>query len=97
MEKANKIINDLGFMNLLEGVISAKDVKREKPYPDVYLKACEIVEKHPKEVIVFEDSPNGLMSSYSAGCFTVMVEDMSKYNNEEWVDSVITSFNQLLK
>ena len=97
VEKASNIINDLGFMNLLDGVISAKDVKRGKPFPDVYLKACEIVDKHPKEVIVFEDSPNGLMSSSSAGCFTVMIKDLSPLTEDmDYVDAYIESFTELL-
>ena len=96
VEKACKIHESVGLTHLFKGVISAKDVARGKPFPDVYLKACEVVNKKPEQVIVFEDSPNGLMSSYSAGCFTVMVEDMSKYNNEEYVDAYISSFNELL-
>ena len=96
VEKASKILEMVGLTHLFKGFISAKDVARGKPFPDVYLKACKVVNKKPQEVIVFEDSPNGLMSSHSAGCFTVMVEDMSKYNGEDYVDAYITSFNELL-
>ena len=98
VNKAKNIIDSLGFLHLIEGIISAKDVKRGKPFPYVYLKACEMVNKKPNEVVVFEDSPNGLMSSNAAGCFTVMVEDLSAYQEDmDYVDAVLTSLDELIQ
>nr|MCR5185436.1 HAD family phosphatase [Bacilli bacterium] len=37
VEKANNILLQTKLMPYVEGVISAKDVKRGKPYPDVFL------------------------------------------------------------
>ena len=97
VEKSNRILSMLDLHKYFKGVISAKDVKRGKPYPDVYLKACELINKKPGEVIVFEDSPNGLLSSHNANCFTVMVEDLDKYNKDiDYVDAAIESFKELL-
>ena len=96
VKKAEGIIRDLNFMHLVNKVISAKDVERGKPFPDVYLKACEIVKENPSNVIVFEDSPNGLISSHEAGCFTVMVEDLTSYNEKmDYVDASIKSLLEL--
>ena len=53
--------------------------------------------KEPKDVVVFEDSPNGLMSSHKAGCFTIMIEDMSEYTPEmDYVDAAISSWFDIL-
>ena len=96
-EKTEGILKLLTLSKTFDGVISARDVVRGKPYPFVYLEACRQVDKSPSEVVVFEDSPNGLLSSFSAGCFTVMVEDMTPYSeNMDYVDGVIESFEQLL-
>ena len=96
VKKAEGIIRNLNFMHLVNKVISAKDVERGKPFPDVYLKACEIVKEKPNDIIVFEDSPNGLISSHKAGCFTVMVEDLTSYNEKmDYVDASIKSFLEL--
>ncbi|MCR4910959.1 MAG: HAD family phosphatase [Bacilli bacterium] len=96
VEKAESIIKEVGFRHLVDGVISAKEVARGKPFPDVYLKACEIVNEKPRDVIVFEDSPNGLKSSYDAGCYTVMVEDLTPFNeNMDYVDASISSLLEL--
>lgn len=78
-------------------MISAKYVKRGKPYPDVYLSACLKVGISPKDVVVFEDSPNGLKSAKSAGCITVMMEDLTKYSGDlDFVDGAISCLEELL-
>ena len=97
VDKTERILKQIKLEEFFDGIISARDVKRGKPYPFVYLEACRQVNKSPSEVMVFEDSPNGLLSSFSAGCFTVMVEDMTPYYEDmEYVDGVIESFEQLL-
>ena len=71
--------------------------KRGSPFPDVYLYACEITKTKPNEVVVFEDAPNGLMSSSAAGCYTVMVEDLTPFEKEmNYVDGAISSLIELL-
>ena len=97
IEKSQRIINSVGIEEYIDGVISAKDVKRGKPFPDVYLYACEITKTKPNEVMVFEDSPNGLMSSSAAGCFTVMVEDLTPFEKDmNYVDGAVSSLIELL-
>ena len=96
-EKTERILKLLTLTKTFNGIISAVDVQRGKPFPFVYLEACSQVNKKPSEVVVFEDSPNGLLSSFSAGCFTVMIEDMTPYTEDmDYVDGVIESFAQLL-
>ena len=97
VERCKEIIEPLNLAQYFNGIISAKDVKRGKPFPDVYLKACDHVHQLPSKVVVFEDSPNGLKSASEAGCFTVMVEDMTPYIEElNYIDGVISSFMDLL-
>ena len=96
-KKTIGILRQTGLDKYVHGIISAKDVERGKPFPDVYLKACESINKKPNEVVVFEDSPNGLMSAYSAGCFTVMVVDMSEYDESiYYINGFIHSFKEIM-
>ena len=98
--EANKTWNILKKTNidyLVKDVISSKDVKRGKPFPDVYLKACQLAGVRPQDVLTFEDAPCGLKSSYDAGCFTVMVEDIDQYNdNIDYVSGAVSSLKELL-
>ena len=97
IDKAASILKETGLDKNVDEVISAKDVKRGKPFPDVFLKACEIVSVKPQDVVVFEDSPNGLMASHAAECYTLMVEDLTPYTKDmTYVDSVVSSLEELL-
>lgn len=97
LEKSEGILNKTGLYKYVDGVVSTKEAKIGKPYPDAFLIACSKVNLPPKEVVVFEDSPNGLKASKAAGCYTVMVEDMSTYNETmDYVDASIKNFKELL-
>ncbi|WP_244469800.1 HAD family hydrolase, partial [Enterococcus cecorum] len=44
-------------------VISGENVKRNKPFPDIYLKASEQLAVLPAECLVIEDSFNGILAA----------------------------------
>lgn len=54
-------------------VISGKDVKHGKPYPEPYLMALERAGVAPWEAIVVENAPMGVRSAVAAGVFTIAV------------------------
>ena len=98
IEKSTNILTKLNLIQFFDGIISAKNSKRGKPFPDPFLDALILIKKKPEEVIVFEDSPNGLLSSSRAGCFTVMVEDLTPYTSDmSYVDGAISSLKSLLQ
>lgn len=71
-----------GVFEYFDEVISVRNVARGKPFPDVYLKAIETVGANKEEVVVFEDSPNGVRSAYNAGLKVIFIEDLSPYDEE---------------
>ena len=64
-------------VSLFDSVITTEQVKRGKPFPDVYLYACKTIGSAPCECIAVEDSPNGIKSAHDAGCYTVMIPDLT--------------------
>jgi beta-phosphoglucomutase-like phosphatase (HAD superfamily) len=48
-------------------IVTAADVERAKPAPDVYLEAARRMRVKPERVVVFEDSNEGLEAAYRAG------------------------------
>lgn len=48
-------------------IVTASDVARPKPAPDVYMEAARRMRVKPDRVIVFEDSDEGLHAAQSAG------------------------------
>jgi beta-phosphoglucomutase-like phosphatase (HAD superfamily) len=49
-------------------------VKRPKPFPDIYLLAAKKLALTPENCIVFEDSPTGAVAGRAAGMRVVGVE-----------------------
>ncbi|KAJ7590890.1 HAD-like domain-containing protein [Mycena floridula] len=51
--------------------VVAEDVEKGKPFPDPYLLGAAKCRVSPSKCLVFEDSPNGILSGKAAGCKTV--------------------------
>ena len=57
----------LGLRPLFDAVVSATQVARGKPAPDVFLAAAERLGVRPAACLVVEDSRNGLLAAKAAG------------------------------
>lgn len=86
-------------VNSFDAVVTTEQVKRGKPFPDVYQYACEAIGYHPEECIAVEDSPNGVKSAHEAGCYTVVVPDLSPCDEElrKYVDMVAVRLTEITK
>lgn len=78
LELTREHLTKLGIFDLFDKVVSAKEVAHGKPAPDVYLYACQQIDEEPQNCIAVEDSPNGILSAYRAGCKPVMVPDLTQ-------------------
>jgi HAD superfamily hydrolase (TIGR01509 family) len=54
-------------------VVSADDVERPKPAPDIYLAACAGLGAEPGRSAALEDSPPGVVAALAAGMFVIAV------------------------
>lgn len=98
VSRITEYLNTVGIsMDLFDGVITTESVHRGKPFPDVYQYACEAVGLSPEQCVAVEDSPNGVKSAHEAGCYTVMVPDLSQCSEglEQYLDVVCDSIIQL--
>lgn len=66
-------LSRLGLIDYFDAVCTADDVEQTKPNPALFLLAADKVNAKPDEVIVFEDSPNGVLAAKRAGMFVVAV------------------------
>jgi HAD superfamily hydrolase (TIGR01509 family) len=69
---AEIIVGRIGF-DAFDLVLGGDDVTRPKPFPDPYLRACEVLEVRPSDAVAIEDSPNGLRSAVAAGAVSLGV------------------------
>lgn len=82
LERTEKYLRLTGLEGYFDRLISATQVKEGKPAPDIYTYACEQLGLVPAECLAVEDSPNGVLSAYRAGCRTVMVPDQTEPDEE---------------
>lgn len=57
-------------------------VKRSKPAPDIFLKACSELGTEPAKAYVAEDSYNGIRAAHAGGLRPLMVIDTLPANEE---------------
>ncbi len=77
-DRTIKCLQETKIIDYFDDIVSATEVNRGKPAPDVYIYAANKVGVNLRECIVVEDSPNGANSGISAGAKVIMVPDLTK-------------------
>ena len=80
-ERAEKHLKAHDIYDYFDEIVYGDTVPKGKPAPDIYLKACEVLDVNPENAIGIEDSINGVISSSTAGLHTVMVVDLIQPND----------------
>lgn len=65
-----------GMMEYFDSVRTSCEVAAGKPAPDVYLRVAEDLHVEPRECLVFEDVPNGILAGKNAGMEVCAVDDV---------------------
>lgn len=60
-----------GFADVFDLVICADEVAEPKPAPDLYLRACTLLDGNPADAIALEDSSTGVASARAAGVYVI--------------------------
>lgn len=72
----------LGLLSYFDLLVTAEDVERIKPYPDLFLKVAEKLRCAPDECLVVEDSLNGLVAGQNAGMRVLIVpNDVTRHSD----------------
>ena len=74
--RARMILDSNGILSLFGHLVFAKDVKRSKPYPDIFLKACSDLNVLPENCLVLEDSEAGIEAASRAGIPVICIPDL---------------------
>jgi len=61
------LLNRLGLLERFAAVVTAEDVRRGKPDPEVYLLAARAIRIEPSDCLVFEDAIVGVQAARRAG------------------------------
>lgn len=72
------LIQKAGIDTYFSAIISAEDVQLAKPNPEIFQKAAGILKKPLENILIFEDSFNGISAAYQAGIPVIMIPDLIK-------------------
>lgn len=88
-----------GIRDYFSCIVTACDVSRGKPAPDVYLEAARQLSVPPEDCLVFEDIVPGIMAGKNAGCTVCAVKDAYSVSQEKekraCADFFISSYEQI--
>lgn len=76
-------IHALGLLPVVDFFISADEVKRKKPAPDLYWACMSHCDAVPQDTVIFEDSSVGQQAALSSGAHVICVKDRKDLNQEK--------------
>lgn len=90
----NAVLSKYDFANRFKFVLTAKDIVKGKPEPEIYLRAATKLEIIPSELLVLEDSTAGCLAADKAGAFPVIViAEHNKNGNFQKAKLIVNSLN----
>ena len=83
------------LLKLFTAVVAGNQVKNGKPHPEPYLRAARLLQFSPKECLVIENAPFGIISAKRAGmaCIAVSTSLPKEYLSD--ADIVVSQLNQI--
>ena len=86
------LMNRFNLMPRFRFALTAEDVQKGKPHPEIYLTAAARHGVSPSELLVFEDSEAGTNAAAAAGAFVISVpHEHSRCHNFENASRVVES------
>src|SRR5574340_732223 len=87
----------LGLISYFERIVTGDEVPkgRTKPHPDIFLRALQALQLPASEVLVMEDSPNGIQAAHAAGLRVVGVPNPVTAPLGLRADLVLSSLSQM--
>ncbi len=81
-DKQIKVLTELGIIDYFDYMVFGDEIKNSKPAPDIYLKVFEHYDYDKDEIIIYEDSKNGILSAHNAGIKVVYIKDIVDVKEE---------------
>lgn len=70
-EIVNVVLEKAQLQNIFDVVVTADDVEKVKPNPEIYLKTSRLLHLNPMECLVIEDSDFGILAAKRAGMYVL--------------------------
>ncbi len=95
LENIDCLMDMLGFKKFFQAVVSAEDVDRGKPDPQVFLLAASRIQRAPENCVVFEDAHAGVEAGKRGGMKTIAVTTTHPAGTLDDADLVVDSLAEV--
>ena len=75
-------LEEAGLLGFFDAIVSGDMVRRSKPDPEIFFKACAALGVKPANAFVIEDSFNGVRAAFAGGMHSIMVPDLLPPDDE---------------
>ena len=84
-ENVELLLTTLKIKDFFDVIITAAEVKKGKPEPDVFLIVANFLNINPQNCVVIEDAPVGIQAANNAGMKSIAL--ITTHNKEELFDA----------
>ena len=92
-----KALKDCEILEYFGFIVSSDEVKKSKPNPDVYLKACEFLKVSKEDAFVIEDSTRGIEAGKNANIKVIAIKDKFFGQDQAKADYIFEDLGEVLK
>lgn len=93
---AEYVLESVNLATFFDVLVTADDVSKGKPDPEIYLKAAEALGVLPEECLVIEDACFGIMAAKSAGMKCIGFKNPNSGNQDTSIaDYVVSSLREI--
>jgi len=93
--KVRANLSETGLIGLISTIISADDIEKGKPDPEIFLKAAEKIGIPPEECLVIEDAQAGVIAAKAAGMKCLALKSPGSHGQDlSQADRVISSLEE---
>jgi len=85
------VLLKLGILEFIDYYVSNEDVKRNKPFPEMYWKCMTACNALPKDTIIFEDSHIGRQGAMDSRATLIAIENRHDLNQDK-INQVFKTF-----
>lgn len=99
LTRVHDILDPHHVLHYFDEIICGDMVKRGKPAPDIFLKACEELGVNEEDALVLEDSETGIKASYTAKIPVICIPDL-KVPDDEYKDmttAILKDLTEVIK
>ncbi len=89
------IMDELSIRQYFKVVLTAENITKGKPDPEIYLKSADGLQINPQECVVFEDAVSGIKAAKAAGMKVVGISSTHSQEELSLADRVVNNFEDV--